>query len=185
MEADRPYGTSFPTAMASSRLPQGMTETTGPNISSCAIRIAGATSAKIVGSWKWPRACGPVRGAGPPAARRAPPPRPPRPHSPTPESRAPLPAGPAPHAAIHREVQVGVVHHHDDVLAAHFEVHFLEVWRRTCRDHPSDRRGPGERDHTHVAVRHEGGADLLPAAGHEVDAPGRRTGLLPHAHEVP
>ena len=37
-----------------------MTDTTGPKISSRAIRIDGCTSAKIVGSWNQPRAYAPV-----------------------------------------------------------------------------------------------------------------------------
>ena len=36
-----------------------MTETTGPKISSCAMRIDGATSANTVGSWKKPLASAP------------------------------------------------------------------------------------------------------------------------------
>src|SRR6185436_20094716 len=43
--------------------------------------------------------------------------------------RAPLPRRPeaAPDTAFHRQLQLRIVHHHDDVLAAHLEVHLLEA----------------------------------------------------------
>ena len=48
--SDNPYGTLLAMAMASSKEPQGITDTTGPKISSCAIRIPGSTSANTVAS---------------------------------------------------------------------------------------------------------------------------------------
>ena len=45
---------------------------------------------------------------------------------------APLPGRPepAPQAALHGQLELRVVHDHDDVLAAHFEVHLLEARAR-------------------------------------------------------
>jgi hypothetical protein len=57
---------------ASSNEPHGITETTGPKISSFAILILGATSAKIVGSWKKPFACAPDVSRLPPVRSCAP-----------------------------------------------------------------------------------------------------------------
>ena len=58
--------------MASSNEPHGITDTTGPKISSRAMRIPGATSVKIVGSWKKPFACAPDVSRFPPVRSRAP-----------------------------------------------------------------------------------------------------------------
>src|SRR5580765_2566977 len=52
--AASPYTTSFPIARASSSSRNGMTDNTGPNTSSCAIRIALFTLPKIVGSTNQP-----------------------------------------------------------------------------------------------------------------------------------
>src|SRR5947207_2330726 len=41
-------------------------------------------------------------------------------------------AEPAPEASFHRQLEVGVLHDHDDVLAAHLEMHLLERWRGLC-----------------------------------------------------
>jgi len=83
-----------------------------------------------------------------------------------------------PDGAVHREVQLGVVHHHDDVLAAHLQVAVLEGRGAGLGDHAPDARGAREGDHLHVLVVHEGGADLAPASGDHVDdAPGK-TGFL-------
>ena len=46
----------------------------------------------------------------------------------------------APHAALHRELEVRVVHHHDDVLAAHLEVDLLERRRGVSRTRSGRRR---------------------------------------------
>ncbi len=44
----------FAIPMASSKSSHGMIETTGPKISSCAMRIVGSTSVKTVGSMNQP-----------------------------------------------------------------------------------------------------------------------------------
>src|SRR6266849_2301302 len=72
MDADKPYGTPFATSMACSRLPMGITETTGPKISSCATRMFGEQSPNTVGSWNQPFACAPPSSRFPPASSLAP-----------------------------------------------------------------------------------------------------------------
>ena len=171
-----------------------MTDTTGPKISSCAMRIVGATSAKIVGSWKKPFAYCAV---GEPRARRtasvAPSCRPISTYCITVSSCPSLTSGPiwvagsrpsptrsaarprdeaieerpvhllvhddaaggraalagraeaAPQAAVDRQLEIRVVHDHDDVLAAHLEVHLLERRRRLLRHGAADLGRAGER----------------------------------------
>src|SRR5712692_5289718 len=46
-------------------------------------------------------------------------------------------AEPAPDGAVHREIQVGIVHHDDDVLAAHLQTAVLEHRRTAYRDLPA------------------------------------------------
>src|SRR4029077_2199948 len=58
--------------MASSRLPIGITETTGPKISSCAIRIFGEQSPNTVGSWNQPFESTPPSNRFPPVNNFAP-----------------------------------------------------------------------------------------------------------------
>ena len=50
--------------------------------------------------------------------------------------RAALPAGPesTPNRAIHRQVDLGVIHHHDHVLAAHLQAGVLEAPGGILRD---------------------------------------------------
>ena len=63
---------SFPSRTASSSPSNGMTTTTGPKISSCAIRMSLATSANIVGSMKLPAASSGSAGRLPPWTTVAP-----------------------------------------------------------------------------------------------------------------
>src|SRR6266852_1917591 len=53
--------------------------------------------------------------------------------------RAALPASSksSPHCAIHRQIQIGIVHHDDDVLAAHLQRYVLEI-RLPSMSVPSD-----------------------------------------------
>ncbi len=50
IEPERPYGVSFASRIASSSVSNGMTTTTGPKISSWAMRISERTLSKTVGS---------------------------------------------------------------------------------------------------------------------------------------
>ena len=70
-EVDRPYFTLLTMRTASSQSSTGMTEVTGPKISSWAIRASGLTSAKIVGSKNEPFASAPSRAGWPPMTRSA------------------------------------------------------------------------------------------------------------------
>src|SRR6267143_5552137 len=72
IEADNPYGTPFATSMACSRLSIGITDTTGPKISSCATRIFGKQSPNTVGSWNQPFECAPPSSRFPPVSSLAP-----------------------------------------------------------------------------------------------------------------
>jgi hypothetical protein len=49
-----------------------------------------------------------------------------------------------PQAPLHRQLEVRIVHDHDDVLAAHLEVHLLERRRRLRRYGAADLGGSGE-----------------------------------------
>src|SRR5260370_32068213 len=72
MDADSPCATPLATSMACSRLLIGITETTGPKISSCAMRIFGEQSPNTVGSWNQPLACALPSRRLPPAISLAP-----------------------------------------------------------------------------------------------------------------
>ena len=56
--------------------------------------------------------------------------------------RASLPRGAelASHAAVHCQIELRIVHHHDDVLAAHLEMHLLEPGRGALVHFPADGR---------------------------------------------
>ena len=56
--------------------------------------------------------------------------------------RAALPGGAesAPDRAIHRQIQIGIIHHDDDVFPAHFQAAMLEIRRARLRDNPAHRR---------------------------------------------
>ena len=182
------------------------------------MRIAGVTSAKIVGSWKKPRANGPSVRRRPPVAACAPSARPISTYSMTFWSCASLIEGPicglrveavahpqracaratnalderrvdplvddhpagggaalpgraeaAPQAAVDRELEVGVIHHDDEVLAAHLEMDLLEQRRAGLVDQPPGRRRSGERHHAHRRVGRQRRARSGPVAGHHVD----------------
>ncbi len=90
----------------------------------------------------------------------------------------------APHGAVDREVEVGVVHHHDDVLAAHLEVAVLEARGAGLGDLAADLRRAGERDDADVRWFMSGAADLAAAARHHVDDAARQAGLLEDLHQV-
>ena len=70
-DVDSPYFTSFTTRTASSQSSTGMTDVTGPKISSWAMRAFGRTSAKIVGWKKEPLASLPSRAGSPPITSSA------------------------------------------------------------------------------------------------------------------
>jgi hypothetical protein len=50
----------------------------------------------------------------------------------------------APQATFERQLQSRVIHHDDDVLAAHLEMHFLETRRGAQRDGSADVGRSGE-----------------------------------------
>ena len=52
--AASPKSTSLPIRTASSSVSKGMTDSTGPNTSSCAIRMSLVTPVKMVGWTNWP-----------------------------------------------------------------------------------------------------------------------------------
>ena len=72
IEPDRPYGVALARRSASSSVSNGMTETTGPKISSFAIRMSFDTPSKTVGRRYAPSARAGSSGAPPPTTIVAP-----------------------------------------------------------------------------------------------------------------
>ena len=71
-EPDRPYGVAFASRIASASESNGMIETTGPKISSFAIRMSLMTPSKTAGMRYAPLASAGSSGASPPTTRFAP-----------------------------------------------------------------------------------------------------------------
>ena len=76
-----------------------------------------------------------------------------------------------------REVEVGVVHDDDRVLAAELEVDVLEVVGRVPHHRDAGLARAGERDDGHVRVPDEPVADRAAAAVDDVDDARRNAGL--------
>ena len=70
-EVESPYLTEFTIRTVSSQVSTGMTDVTGPKISSMAMRASGFTSVKMVGWKKLPLSSPPSRAASPPITRSA------------------------------------------------------------------------------------------------------------------
>src|SRR4029077_2930911 len=68
--------------------------------------------------------------------------------------RAPLSRGAksAPDRAIDGQIEIGVLHHQNNVLAAHLQRATFEIWRAGLRNNASDSRGAGETDDRNVLV---------------------------------
>jgi hypothetical protein len=75
-EPDSPYGVAFASRIASASVSKGMIETTGPKISSFAIRMSFVTPSKTVGMRYAPVASAGSSGASPPTTKDAPSPSP-------------------------------------------------------------------------------------------------------------
>ena len=80
------------------------------------------------------------------------------------------------HRDVHRGRQVGVVQHHERVLAPHLELELRHARDRLLRDRPAGLHRPGEADRGDVGVVHERVADHRPGAHHEVEHAGRNAG---------
>ena len=76
---------------------------------------------------------------------------------------------PAPETAVDGELEVGVIHDHDDVLAAHLEMDLLEAGSRRLIHDPADMRRPRERHDAHSWIGRERRADFVAVAGDHVD----------------
>ena len=100
--------------------------------------------------------------------------------------RAALPGGAEgrPDDPLHRELEVGVVHDDDRVLAAELEVDVLEVVGGRLRDRDSRLARAGEGDDRDVRVADEPLAGLLAVAVHEVDDPVRQARLAEQLDEA-
>jgi hypothetical protein len=81
------------------------------------------------------------------------------------------------------EVEIGVLHDEDRVLAAELEVDVLEPVRGRLRHGDAGLAGAGEGDDRDVGVAHEPLARLLAEAVHEVDDAVRQAGLAEQRHE--
>jgi hypothetical protein len=90
----------------------------------------------------------------------------------------------APDGAVHREVELGVIHHEDDVLAAHLEVEVLEHRRAGLRDGAAHRRRARERHDADGVVAHERLPDGDAGAGDHVHDPRRQPRFLEGVEEV-
>src|SRR5439155_10585376 len=99
---------------------------------------------------------------------------------------APLSGGAesTPYTSFNRELQIGVVHHDDDVFAAHFEVDFLERRRCLLRDRTADVGRTGKRNDADLFADDERFSDVAAAAGDEVDDAVREACFLENFHEV-
>ena len=82
-----------------------------------------------------------------------------------------------PHDALHREVEIGVVHDDDPVLATELEVDVLEVVGCALRHEDACLARAGEGDHRDVGMPDEPVACLLAEAVHEIDDTRRDTCL--------
>ena len=79
--------------------------------------------------------------------------------------------------ALDRGVEVGVVEHHERRLPAEFQLGAVAVQGGRGHHLAADRGGPGERHQVDVAMAGQGGADVAPGAGDDVEHPGGQTGL--------
>ena len=75
------------------------------------------------------------------------------------------------------QIEVGVVHHDDPVLAAELEVDVLEIVGCGLRDEDARLARPRERDDGNVGVAHEAVAGLFAEAVDDVDDAGREARL--------
>ena len=89
-----------------------------------------------------------------------------------------------PQAAFDGEVEIRIVHHHDDVLAAHLQVNLLERRRSFFGHRAPDVGRSGERDDPHVVVDEHRAANIATATRHQVDDASRETGLFENPDEV-
>ena len=89
-----------------------------------------------------------------------------------------------PDDALDGEVEVGVVHHDDPVLAAELEVDVLELVGRVLRHQHAGLAGAGERDHRDVRMPDEPVARLLAEAVDEIDDARGEAGLLEQLDEA-
>ena len=89
-----------------------------------------------------------------------------------------------PDDAVDREVDVGVVHDDDRVLAAELEVDVLQLVGRVLRDEHAGLARAGERDHRHVGVAHERVARLLAEAVHDLHDALGQAGLVQQVDEA-
>ena len=89
-----------------------------------------------------------------------------------------------PHDAFDREVEIGVVHDDDRVLAAQLEVHVLECLRPGLEHLHARLARAGERDHADVGMAHHTIADAAPAAEDDVHHAVREAGLAEQLDEA-
>ena len=80
-------------------------------------------------------------------------------------------------AQVHRQLEVGVVEHHQRVLAAHLELHLGDA-RGAVRRPGADADRAGEADRVDSGAFDEALADDRAAAHHQVEHAGRQAGAL-------
>src|SRR6267142_556617 len=74
----------------------------------------------------------------------------------------------APDGAVDGEVEIGVVHHYDDVLAAHLEAAMFEFRRAGFGDQATDSGGAGEADYWNIQMLGQRRAGVWPVAADEI-----------------
>ena len=89
-----------------------------------------------------------------------------------------------PDDAVHGEVEVGVVHDDDPVLAAEFEVHVLEVLGGGLQHRDAGLARAGQRDHADIGMADDPVPHLAAEPVHEIDDAVGHAGLDEQLHEA-
>src|SRR5580704_101013 len=74
----------------------------------------------------------------------------------------------APDRAVDRQIEIGILHDDDDVLAAHLQAAMLESRRARFGDEPAYRGRTREADHRNVFARRKRRASTRPIAADQV-----------------
>src|SRR6266404_1892678 len=90
----------------------------------------------------------------------------------------------APDSAVDGEIEVGIVHHDDDVLAAHLEAAMLEFGCAGFRDQAADGGRAGKADHRNLQMLGQGRAGVGPVAAHQVHYAFGNTGFGEDLHQI-
>ena len=90
----------------------------------------------------------------------------------------------APDGAVDGEIEVGVVHDDDDVLAAHFQMALFERGRAGGADDAAHFGGAGEADEVDIGMLQERRAGVGPVAENDVHDAARQAGFVENLHQI-